>query len=178
VVLGTVFGIVMGPHCANIFNPRSWITEDNDLTLELTRIVLAVGLFTIGVELPGAYMWEHARGLLALVVPTMTIGWFAVAGFIKLLFSDLNYVSCLLIAACLTPTDPVISAAIVNGTWAEKHVPRNLRLILAAESAANDGLAYPFLSIAFYLTVDATTRQAFGDWFLNGWLCKSFSLID
>lgn len=176
-VLGTLFGVMMGPHCANAFNPRSWLTEQNDLTLEIMRITLAVGLFAIGVELPGAYMWEHARGLIVLVVPTMTIGWVVVAGFIRLLFPSLDYVSCLLISACLTPTDPVVSATIVGGAWAEKHVPKNLRNILAAESAANDGLAYPFLSIAFYLTVDATTRQAIGDWFLVGWLCKEIAHI-
>lgn len=162
----------MGPHCANIFDPRSWLNDSNTLTLEITRVVLATGLFAIGVELPGSYMRDHARGLLALVVPTMTIGWVSVAAFMHLLFPALDYVSCLLVTACLTPTDPVVSAAIVGGAWAEKHVPKNLRLILAAESAANDGLAYPFLSIAIYLTVDATTRQAIGDWFLIGWLCK------
>lgn len=43
-------------------------------------MVLAVGLFAIGVELPGPYMKEHVRGLLVLVVPTMAIGWFVVAG--------------------------------------------------------------------------------------------------
>jgi NhaP-type Na+/H+ or K+/H+ antiporter len=49
-------------------------------------------------------------------------------------------------------------------------VPLNLRRILSAESAANDGLAYPFLTIALYLTVEPTTRAAIGHWFLIGWL--------
>ena len=35
-------------------------------------------------------------------------------GFMSLLFPSLNFVSCLTISACLTPTDPVISAAIVG----------------------------------------------------------------
>lgn len=96
-------------------------------------MVLAIGLFAIGVELPGSYMAKHVKGLVVLVVPTMAIGWFVVAGagfppslwtsplhippgFMLLLFPSLNFVSCLVIAACLTPTDPVISAAIV-GEW-------------------------------------------------------------
>lgn len=54
-----------------------------------------------------------------------------------------------------------------------QHVPKNLRLILAAESAANDGLAYPFLSISIYLTVETSRRVAIGKWFLVGWLCTS-----
>jgi NhaP-type Na+/H+ or K+/H+ antiporter len=43
------------------------------------RIVLATGLFAIGVELPRAYMLKHAKGLAALVIPTMAIGWVVVA---------------------------------------------------------------------------------------------------
>jgi NhaP-type Na+/H+ or K+/H+ antiporter len=65
----------------------------------------------------------------------------------------------------------------LGGNFARKHVPINLRQLLSAESAANDGLAYPFLTIAIYLTVDVTTREAIGHWFLVGWLCMSFSVF-
>ena len=44
------------------------------------RVVLAVGVFTIGIELPRAYLWDHAWGLLVLVVPTMAFGWVTTAG--------------------------------------------------------------------------------------------------
>ena len=75
VVLGTGFGVLMGPHCANIFDPRGWTSDTNALTLEVMRVVLATGLFAIGVELPGAYMARSAKSLLVMVVPTMAIGW-------------------------------------------------------------------------------------------------------
>jgi NhaP-type Na+/H+ or K+/H+ antiporter len=107
------------------------------------------------------------------------------------LFPGLDEVSALCIAACLTPTDPVTCAAItrpslllplpqlgihpifcLGGRFATKHVPEEIRHILTAEAAANDGLAYPFLSIAIYLTVETSTRVAIGEWFLVGWLCK------
>lgn len=55
------------------------------------------------------------------------------------------------------------------------HVPENIRLVLSAESAANDGLAYPFLSISIYLSVEASRRVAIGKWFLIGWLCTSLA---
>jgi NhaP-type Na+/H+ or K+/H+ antiporter len=70
----------MGPYCADVFDPRHWAAESGVITLEVMRVVLAVGLFAIGVELPGPYMRQHVRGLLVLVVPTMAIGWFVVAG--------------------------------------------------------------------------------------------------
>jgi hypothetical protein len=41
-----------------------------------------------------------------------------------------------------------------------------------AESASNDGLAYPFLSISIYLAVETSKKVAFGKWFLIGWLCE------
>jgi NhaP-type Na+/H+ or K+/H+ antiporter len=65
---------------ADIFNPRSWGNDTNAITLEVMRIVLATGLFAIGIELPRAYMLRHAKGLAALVIPTMAIGWVVVAG--------------------------------------------------------------------------------------------------
>ena len=52
----------------------------NNITLEFMRVVLATGLFAIGVELPKAYLAEHARSLLAMVVPTMAFGWVISAG--------------------------------------------------------------------------------------------------
>ena len=70
----------MGPHCAGAFDPRNWASETGMITLEVMGVVLAVGLFAIGVELPGSYVRKHVRGLLALVIPTMAIGWFVVAG--------------------------------------------------------------------------------------------------
>jgi sodium/hydrogen antiporter len=122
----------MGPHCANIFDPRAWGSLTQRITLEVMRVVLATGLFAIGVELPKSYLADHAKGLLVMVVPTMAFGWIIVAGvsvfalvmqvclllvaIIFVLFVPINFISALAIAACLTPTDPIICAAIV-GEW-------------------------------------------------------------
>jgi NhaP-type Na+/H+ or K+/H+ antiporter len=80
VVFGTAFGVLLGPHVLNIFDPRSWTSATNLLTLEVMRIVLAIGLFAIGVRLPTKYMAEHAKSLLIMVVPTMAFGWLVSAG--------------------------------------------------------------------------------------------------
>jgi len=72
----------MGPYFAGIIDPRSWGNGEHtgEITLEVMRITLATGLFAIGVELPKSYMAKHAKGLTALIVPTMAIGWVVVAG--------------------------------------------------------------------------------------------------
>jgi NhaP-type Na+/H+ or K+/H+ antiporter len=93
VVLGTAFGIIMGPHCANVFNPRTWGSNNSRVTLEIMRIVLATGLFAIGVELPKAYMAKHVKGLLVMVVPTMAFGWIVIAGTPPILSVCLYYSS-------------------------------------------------------------------------------------
>ena len=75
VALGTGFGVLLGPHVFGIFDPRSWTGVTDVLTREIMRVVLATGLFAIGVELPKRYMAEHAKSLLIMVVPTMAFGW-------------------------------------------------------------------------------------------------------
>lgn len=178
VVLGTGFGILMGPYVADVFNPRSWAEDSNSITLEVMRVVLAAGVFAIGVELPKSYLWKKRRSLLIMVVPTMAVGWVISAALMHALFPRLDYVSCLVISATLTPTDPILANAIINGRFAVKHVPAHLRRLLAAESAANDGLAYPFLSISIYLTLEARKGIAVEKWFLIGWLYEvAFGVI-
>ncbi|KAF9020551.1 hypothetical protein BDZ89DRAFT_1103252 [Hymenopellis radicata] len=149
-----LFGIIIGPNCAGIFNPHSWAGGDEDVvntvTLEFTRVVLAVGVFAIGVELPKAYMKRHWKSLFFLLAPVMTWGWFVSAGLIYALIPGLNFLSSLAIAACLTPTDPILAAAVVGGKYADKHVPAHIRHLLAAESGCND--------------------EAIKDWFLILWL--------
>jgi hypothetical protein len=64
-----------GPYGANIIDPRSWGNSEeatNNLTLEFTRIVIAIGVFAVGVELPKKYMYRHWRSLFFLLVPVMT----------------------------------------------------------------------------------------------------------
>ncbi|KAG8731817.1 hypothetical protein FRC11_002140 [Ceratobasidium sp. 423] len=176
-----MFGLLIGPYGLGVFDPRSWpasgaegsATSTNYLTFELTRLALGFGLFAIGisvlnllmpltkqtgtgVELPTTYLKDHARSLTALVVPVMAWGWFVSAGLVCWIFPALSFTSALVISSCLTPTDPVLANAIVSGRWAEQNVPENLRLLLAAESAANDGLAIPFLYISLKMLTVST----------------------
>ena len=104
--------------------------------------------------------------------PIMAVGWIVCAGLIYALIPALDFVSSLAIAACLTPTDPILAAAVVGGKYAEKHVPEHLRHLLYAESGCNDGAAFPFLFIALYLILEADDRVAVEKWFYITWACK------
>ncbi|KAF7297786.1 Na-H-Exchanger domain-containing protein [Mycena kentingensis (nom. inval.)] len=169
-----IFGVVIGPYGANVFNPRDWAGDDEDvissITLEITRVVLAIGVFAIGVELPKAYMRRHWQSLFFLLGPIMIIGWLVSAAFIYALIPSLSFLASLAVAACLTPTDPILAAAVIGGKYADKHVPAHIRHLLAAESGCNDGAAFPFLFLALYLMMDDSTGEAIKDWFLKLWL--------
>ena len=49
------------------------------------------------------------------------------AGLIFALIPGLSFLSSLAVAACLTPTDPILAAAVIGGKYADKHVPVHLR---------------------------------------------------
>lgn len=172
--IATIFGIIIGPYAIGLFDPRAWgggdVQTSNAITLEVTRVVLAIGVFAIGVELPSKYMRKHWKSLFFLLVPIMTYGWFVAAGLIYALIPGLSFLSSLVIGACLTPTDPILAAAVVGGKYANKHVPAHLRHILTAESGCNDGAAFPFLFIALYLTLEKSDGKAVGEWFYITWL--------
>lgn len=54
--IATLVGIIIGPHCLNLFNPLGWgggsEAVADDITLEVTRVVIAISVFAVGVELP------------------------------------------------------------------------------------------------------------------------------
>ncbi|BEI82911.1 hypothetical protein CcaverHIS002_0307790 [Cutaneotrichosporon cavernicola] len=171
--LATVVGIICGRYAAKIFDPISWGGKESvidEITLEVTRVVIALGVFSVGVELPKAYVKKHWRTLFFLLGPCMIWGWLVSALFIWGLVPKLTYKSALVISACLSPTDPILAQAVVGGTFAEKHVPTHIRHMLSAESGVNDGAAFPFLYIALYLTLDSSPGHAVAEWFYMTWL--------
>lgn len=75
----------------------------------------------------------------------------------------------MVIAACVTPTDPVLSNSVVKGRFAEKHVPPRLRYLLSAESGVNDGMGLPFLLLGLYLIREPSVGVAIAKWFYLVW---------
>ena len=64
--LATLVGIAFGPHGATVLNPFDWGWED-PITQELTRIIVGVQVFAVGVDLPAGYLKRHWRGLAVLM---------------------------------------------------------------------------------------------------------------
>ncbi|PHH72295.1 hypothetical protein CDD80_4632 [Ophiocordyceps camponoti-rufipedis] len=148
--VATLCGVIFGPHAANLINPEKWGNTDI-VTLEFSRIVLVVQCFAVGVELPKFYMERHWRSVVFLLVPVMAFGWLMVSLFIYWMIPPLNWLDSLVVAACVTATDPVLASSVVGKGKFAKRVPKHLRDLLSAESGCNDGMAFPFIYLSLYL---------------------------
>ena len=163
--VATLCGVIFGPHAAKLFEPNTWGNVDQ-ITLECSRVVLVVQCFAIGVELPKAYMERHWRSVVFLLVPVMTFGWLVTSLFMWWLIEPLTWLESLVCAACVTATDPVLASSVVGKGKFAKRVPKHLRDILSAESGCNDGMAFPFIYLSFYLLHYHTkARETIYHWF-------------
>lgn len=164
--VATLCGVIFGPHAANLINPDSWGNVDL-LTLEFSRVVLVVQCFAVGVELPKFYMERHWKSVALLLIPVMTFGWLVVSLFIWWLVPPLDWLESLIVAACVTATDPVLASSVVGKGKFAKRVPKHLRDLLSAESGCNDGMAFPFVYLGLYLVQDhLNARQTVFHWFV------------
>ncbi|KAI8966315.1 alkali metal cation/H+ antiporter Nha1 C terminus-domain-containing protein [Daldinia sp. FL1419] len=148
--VATLCGVIFGPHAANLIDPVSWGNVD-EITLEFSRIVLVVQCFAVGVELPKYYMERHWKSVVFLLLPVMTFGWLITSLIVWWMFPILSWLESLVVAACVTATDPVLASSVVGKGKFAKRVPKHLRDLLSAESGCNDGMAFPFIYLSLYL---------------------------
>ncbi|KAL3427565.1 sodium/hydrogen exchanger family protein [Phlyctema vagabunda] len=178
-LISLLAGVSFSPHATNFIRPMEYAGSQenlNAITLYFSRLVLGVQLVLAGVQLPSRYLQKEWKPLAILLGPVMTCMWLAGSLLVWGLVPGLSFLHALAIAACITPTDPVLSNSIVKGKFADKNIPKDLQKIIIAESGANDGLGYPFLFFALYLikyTGDGApsggARAAMGLWFGETW---------
>lgn len=156
--LATLVGILFGPPGFDLFGAAEWTLEDN-ITQEMARVVTGVQVFAVGLDLPPKYVKKHWRGIGLLLGPNMIFGWISSAVILKLVLG-LGWNTSFIIAATLTPTDPVLSASVLGEAKFSTRVPKRLKHILSAESGCNDGTAFPFLYAALFYA----TQKNWKDW--------------
>ncbi|KAF0492497.1 Sodium/hydrogen exchanger [Gigaspora margarita] len=162
-------GLILGPACLRLIDPTVWGYK-NAITEELTRIVLAIQIMTAAINLPRAYITRQFRSMIIMLLPVMSWMWISSAAIIYFFIPDVTFVETLLIASCITPTDPILANSVVQGSFAEKHIPPNVRHLLSAESGVNDGMGFPFLFFAlFLLESPKITATAVFQWFSFVW---------
>ncbi|KAI5459190.1 Sodium/hydrogen exchanger family-domain-containing protein [Mariannaea sp. PMI_226] len=162
-----VMGIILGPTAARFLDSSRWGSavegQTHDITLGVTRVMIGLQLVIAGYQLPARYFWLRWKEVAMCVLPIMTMMWLATTLCVLATTSNLTLLPALVISACVTSTDPVLSQAIAKGPFADMFVARPLREIISCEAGANDGFGFPFLMIAVYMMRHAHDRSEDGD---------------
>jgi NhaP-type Na+/H+ or K+/H+ antiporter len=115
-----------------------------ELVVLVVELALLITLFSDGLVVERELLRTHwgppARALLLAMPVTLLL----LAGAARTLF-PLSWSEAFLLAAVLSPTDPVVTSAVVTS----ERVPRVIRHTLNLESGLNDGLALPL--VLFFL---------------------------
>ena len=139
-------GLVLGEGGLEIIDvdPQGAFVED----LALCALILI--LFRDGLEVEAEMLQREWR----LPLRKLVLGMPITAGVVALAaaaLTDLSWTACFLLGALLSPTDPVLSSAVVTNP----RVPRRIRHSLNLESGLNDGLALPpVLALTAALSAD------------------------
>lgn len=160
-IVALVLGILLGPAVLNWLNLSRWGNSEGILE-QGARIAIAIQVMGVALRLPPGYPRENRKtigALLGLVMPSMWL----VSGLLVWWISDLSFLASLMTGAVLAPTDPVIATSIVTGKVAKRNLPDRLRHAISAESAANDGLGYPFVLLPV-LMLTLPRGEAIGHW--------------
>jgi NhaP-type Na+/H+ or K+/H+ antiporter len=116
-----------------------------EIVLIIVELALILTLFSDGLLVEDELLqtaWRTPARALVFAMP-ITLSLIAVSA--KVLFPGLTWPEALLLGAVLSPTDPVVTSAVV----AAKRIPAVIRHTLNLESGLNDGLALPF--VLFFL---------------------------
>ena len=115
--------------------------------VELIELALILTLFSDGMFVERELLRRHWSPVARALVIAMPITMVLLALAAKALFPDLSWAEAFLLGAVLSPTDPVVTSAVVTS----RLVPKAVRHTLNLESGLNDGLALPF--VLFFLVL-------------------------
>jgi sodium/hydrogen antiporter len=152
-VLSVAFGIALA--ATDVVS----VDATDQSIVELVELALILTLFSDGMFVERELLRRHWSPVARALVIAMPITMALLALAAKALFPELSWAEAFLLAAVLSPTDPVVTSAVVTS----KLVPAAVRHTLNLESGLNDGLALPF--VLFFLVLaspggDAGTEAA------------------
>src|SRR5215204_7416379 len=123
------------------------VTATSPGVVDVIEIALILTLFSDGLFVERELLrvhWGPATRAIVFAMP-ITLGLLGLMG--HTLFPGLSWAEAFLLAAVLTPTDPVVTSTVVTS----QRVPALVRHTLNLESGLNDGLALPF--VLFFLVL-------------------------
>jgi sodium/hydrogen antiporter len=141
-VIFLIIGFILGGDGLHL----AQINADDKLVSGFVQVALFSVLFADGMKIGAKDLisaWKLPGRALLLGLPLSLLFMAVLAHFVL----DLGWLGSFLVAAVLSPTDPVFASAFVS----RKEVPRKLRRLLNVESGLNDGLALPFVLLILSL---------------------------
>jgi sodium/hydrogen antiporter len=123
------------------------VDAGDESIVELVELALILTLFSDGMFVERELLRRHWSPVARALVIAMPITMALLALAAKALFPALDWAEAFLLAAVLSPTDPVVTSAVVTS----RLVPSGVRHTLNLESGLNDGLALPF--VLFFLVL-------------------------
>lgn len=133
------------------------VEAGDQAVVELIELALILTLFSDGMFVERELLRRHWSPVARALVIAMPITMLLLALAAKALFPDLGWAEAFLLAAVLSPTDPVVTSAVVTS----RLVPAGVRHTLNLESGLNDGLALPF--VLFFLVLATPGGDAGGE---------------
>lgn len=167
-MVAMLLGAALSSYGLAVVDVQTWGNMPHFLKFA-AMLTISMSLMAAAYQLPRNYLTAYRRTqtvILLLVMPLM----FAISGIIAYWVLDLPLAVAFLIGAVITPTDPVVSSTIVSGKFAEKYLPASIRQTLTFESAANDGLAFPLVTLMLLVLGYGEAKDT-GSWLLRavGW---------
>ena len=132
----------------------------------VSELTVVVALFGAGLRIDNLFVatsWRPTLRLLVVALP-LTI---AVVAWLGVTLGGLTLAGALLLAAVLSPTDPVLAGDLQVGPPLEGG-EHPVRFVLTTEAGLNDGLAFPFVLLGLAV---ATEGVAPGSWGAE-WLAR------
>ncbi len=123
------------------------VTPGAKSVIVVVELALVLTLFADGLVVERELLREHWTPAALALVLAMPITLVLLALAAKGLFPSLSWTEAFLLGAVLSPTDPVVTSAIVTA----ERIPATIRHTLNLESGLNDGLALPF--VLFFLAL-------------------------
>ena len=115
--------------------------------VDLIELALVLTLFSDGLFVERELLRAHWGPVSRAIVLAMPITLVLLGLMAEVIFPTLTWAEAFLLAAVLTPTDPVVTSTVVTA----RRVPAIVRHTLNLESGLNDGLALPF--VLFFLVL-------------------------
>ncbi len=144
----------------NPFWPDKWL-------LYISEAIVIISLMGTGLKIGKNYSLKDWKIPFRLILITMPLTMLAVY-FLASEFLLLSVPASILLAAALTPTDPVLAAEVQIEDMTAEDV-NSVEFSLTAEAGINDGIAFPFIFLAVLL---ADNDLDLSMWFLDKFLLK------